>query len=290
MPAITWIIGNSRRPGTLGAATSVSGKFLRRRARATRDNEDWILSTDNGVRTISTGEFFTHIANGDFLPATVEVLPDIAPNLFDRAVRDAEGALTCLYTARAKFTEVAAAGEGGVPIFEYAMASHELDMTLQMSVVSVILSIATVEAQLNKWAVVLGGWAENEDRLSVGEKVKTLAARFSVSIDLGRAPYQRLSEAVSRRNEYVHSSPIPRPMSLTGRNVTVPGTSIAMEAREACLGTRQALIALAKTLGQPLPRYLSACPNSDPPTEESWSGAVVLDGVREDPDFPKRNL
>jgi hypothetical protein len=170
------------------------------------------------------------------------------------------------------------------------MASHELDMTLQMSVVAVILAAATVEAQLNNWAVILGGWAEYEDRLSVGEKVKTPAERSSVSIDLGRPPYQRLSEAVSRRNEYVHSSPVPRPMSLTGRKVTVPGTSIAMEAREACLGTRQALIALAKSLGQPLPRYLSACPHSDPPTEESWSGAVVLGGTREDPDFPKRNL
>jgi hypothetical protein len=65
----------------------------------------------------------------------------------------------------------------------------------------------------------------------------------------------------------------------------VPGTTIATEAREACLGARQALISLAKTLNQPSPVFVSVCPPADPPTEEAWSGAVVLDGVREDPDF-----
>jgi hypothetical protein len=105
LPAITWIIGKTRRPGTLGTAASVSGKFLGRRARATRHNDDWILSTDKGDRIILTGEFFNNIANGDFIPATVEVLPEIAPNLFDRAVRDAEGALACLYAARVKLGE-----------------------------------------------------------------------------------------------------------------------------------------------------------------------------------------
>lgn len=112
----------------------------------------------------------------------------------------------------------------------------------------------------------------------------TLAERAGAAIDLGRRPYQRLTVAVTRRHGYVHPGPN-RNVSLRGAEAAVPGRTAAAEAREACLGVRQALVAFAEVIGLPRPDYLRFCPPDDPPTEEAWS-AFVLAGIREDPDFP----
>jgi len=288
LPAITWIVAKDRRAGTLGVAASISGKFKGIPARITRTEDAWTLLAKNVEETIATEDLLKLIADGVFFPLTVEVLPDLAPSLFDGAVRAAESSLNHLLKARSQLDEVAGAQNEGGWLVTFVLASHDLDMTLQTAVSSVMLAVASVEAQLNKWADSHGGWNAEEDRLPIGEKLKALATRAGTVIDLGSAPYQRLCEAVRRRNEYVHSSPLPRPMSLTGGKIAVPGTTVATEAREACMGARQALISLAQALNQPPPRYLSICPPANPPTEEAWSGAAVLNGVREDPDFIDR--
>jgi hypothetical protein len=237
----------------------------------------------------STEEFLRLMGTGDFFPLTVEVIPDLAARLFDEAVRAAETSLNELRKGRAHLEEATTQNEGSW-VMAVVLAGHNFDMSLRRAISSVICAVASAEAQVNHWAEQLGGWNENEDRLPVDQKMKALAARAQIVLDLGFSPFQRICVAVSRRNEYAHSKPAQRSMPLTGDNVAVPGTSISAEAREACLGVRQAMTALAKTLSLELPRYLSTCPPSDPPTEESWGGAVILDGVREDPDFPKRVL
>ena len=257
LPAITWIIAQNRRAGTLGVAASISGKFKGIPARITRTEDVWTLSVKSVEERLSTEDLLGLIAGGDFFPLTVEVLPDLAPSLFEGAVRATEFSLNHLHKARAEINEVAGAIDGGW-LVAFVLASHNFDMTLQTAVSSVILTVASIEAQLNNWADSFGGWIEEEDRLPIGEKIKALSTRVGVDIDLGLAPYQRLCVAVSRRNEYVHSSLVPRPMSLTGGKAAVPGTTIATEAREACLGARQALISLAKTLNKLPPGYLSA--------------------------------
>ncbi len=53
---------------------------------------------------------------------------------------------------------------------------------------------------------------------------------------------------------------------------------------------RQALVQLADVLGFSRPRYLAYCPPADFKDDSVWSGAVVMTGTRDDPDFPEGRL
>lgn len=67
-----------------------------------------------------------------------------------------------------------------------------------------------------------------------------------------------------------------------------PGLDLSHRAREACSLVRASLINLADLLGVDRPEYLTYCPPGDFRDDHSWSTAVVMTGVREDPDFPKK--
>ena len=265
-------------------ATAVVGRLDGAPATLTRVDDGWSLGGDHVVMPIDAVRQMTE---GHFFPESAVIEPQITSLLFETAVRRAHSAVANLRNAEVHLVELSESSDDTF-VLPFVRASHDLDQVLQDSITASVLSVAAAESQLNEWAASRGGWGEDEDRVAVTNKMELLAGRVGKSINLGRVPYQRLSVAVSRRHGYVHPG-ASRNVSLRGSAAVVPGRTAAAEAREACLGVRQALVALARLIGEPLPDYLRLCPPDDPPTEDAW-GAYVLAGIRDDPDFPPSSL
>ena len=284
-PALRWLMSNGRIPGTLGTASSLQGRLHGRRAELVREDAEWVLQDGTNVRRLSLEGVLHLLVEEGFFPETVSIVPRLSDTLFNAAVRSAQESVGHLQQAVRHVGELAQA-EGEAYIFPYVLAAHSLDLTVETGITSIVLAISAAESQLNHWASESGGWQADEDRLAADRKVQVLAGRAGKSIDLGVPPHQRLSAAVARRNEYVHSGPTQRTMSLRGVESVAPGRSMSIEARAACLGVRESLLDLANVLGAPKPAYIRVCPPGDPLDESVWSNALMMSGVRDDPEFP----
>jgi hypothetical protein len=176
----------------------------------------------------------------------------------------------------------------GIPLggpFEAALGMSWLDESLRRSIAGVVLAVSAAEAQVNEWAEAAGGWATGEDKENLVRKMKRLAAKSSLWLNIGGAPFQRFQECVDFRHELVHPKANERELKIASG--PVPGLDLSLKARETCQLVRKSLIAVADVLGLSRPKYLAYCPPGDFRDDQLWSSAVVMAGVREDPDFPK---
>jgi hypothetical protein len=251
----------------------------------TRVDDAWHLVSPASQRQVGTAEFIQLVGTGEFFPRVVDVVPDLAELLFKEAVHQAEVSIAKIAAAGPHIDALAESDLTSNPI-PWVMATAELDRCVRASIASIMLSIAAGEAQVNRWVDTSGGWYEDEDRLGVAEKCKVLAARRGHVVSLGASPYQELQRSVKRRNALVHSMPIPEAVPATGARALVPGHSISVEARAACLAVRSSFIDLSHLMEETTPAYLAYCPPGPPDDIETWRSASVLTGTRADPDFP----
>lgn len=286
---IGWLLTRHRRPGMIGAATAFQGLMGGGHASLARVDEGWDLASPTRRARINTAEVIRLVSTGELIPRAVEVVPDLAELLFMEAVHQAEVSIMKIDAARPHVQSLRESNLAATSI-SWVMATVELDRSVRASIASIVLSIAASEAQVNLWADSLGGWSQDEDRLGVAQKCKVLAGRSGQVVDLGSRPFQSLQQAVKRRNAFVHAVPVPEPFPTTGSRALVPGHSLSVEARRACLAVRSSLISLARLMEVPIPAYLSYCPPGPPDDIGSWRTATVLTGLRNDPDFPPKNV
>jgi hypothetical protein len=284
---IGWLLSEDRRPGMIGAAVAFRGRMDDGSASLTRAEGAWELESPTRQEQLGPGEVIRLIGLGEFFPRTVDIVPDLAELLFMEAVHQAEVSIAKINAARPHIEMLGDSDLGTNPI-PWVMATAELDRSVRASITSIVLAVAAGEAQVNRWAGISDGWSNGEDRLGVVEKCRVLAARSGHAINLGSSPYQQLQQAVNRRNAFVHSMPVPEAVPATGARATVPGHSLLVESRTACLAVRSSFIDLAHVLEVPSPAYLAYCPHGSPEDEESWRSASVLTGVRRDPEFPPK--
>jgi hypothetical protein len=282
---IGWLLSQDRRPGMTGAAVAFQGRMDDGSASLTRVEGAWQLVSPARGEQVSTAEVIRLVGAGEFFPRTVDIVPDLAELLFKEAVHQAEVSIAKIDAARPHIEALGDSDLAANPI-PWVMATAELDRSVRASIASIMLSIAAGEAQVNRWVDTSGGWSQQEDRLAVAEKCKVLAARRGQVISLGSSPYQGLQQAVKRRNTFIHPMPVPEAVPATGARALVPGHSLSVEARAACLAVRSSFIDLARLLEVPIPAYLAYCPPGPPDDDESWLSASVLTGIRSDPDFP----
>lgn len=160
-----------------------------------------------------------------------------------------------------------------------------LDESLRRSIAGLVLAVSSAEAQMNEWTELAGGRAAGEDRETLVRKMKLLAAKKRVPLDIGVAPFQRLQECIDFRHELVHPKATSRELKIA--SPPIPGVDLSLLARETCLMVRQSLIMVADRLGVSKPSYLAYCPAGHFRDDRLWSTAVAMTGVREDPEFPK---
>jgi hypothetical protein len=279
-----WLMLKERPPGMVGRVSAFSGRTVNGEAKLTRSESVWgLVEAGTEVSEHGDADVIRLVAEGHFRPSHVEVVPDLAALLFQQAVSEAEATLPHLQKAAEAVDEM---GTTGKTLMPFVLGGAALDRTVRSAITSIILSIAAGEAQVNAWAEERGGWSEDEDKLSMDRKCKALAQPSGRPLDLGKSPLQDLADAVRVRNRLVHSTPIPEPFPLTGPRAAVPGRSTSVAARKSCLAVRQSLLAVAVATGRVVPGYLAYCPPGDPERDEVWTGATLLTGTRDDPEFP----
>jgi hypothetical protein len=284
---LSWLFLPARRPGMLGPAASFTGTAPRGKAKLRKkENGNWDFSVEGGgTQSIDAVSVLTLIGSGQFHPHKVRVLPDLAEPLFMQAVHEAEMSAVKIDEAGRHLNSVLTSEEAS-QVGSWVVAAAALDRGLRAGIVSVILAIASGEAQVNCWAELSGGWLDDEDHWNLVNKCEGLAKRAGQPIEKGKDPYQQLQEAVMRRNSLLHSRPVEEPFPVTGSKKALPGRWMLLEARRSCFAVRTSLVDLARRLKVATPEFLAYCPHGDPTDDEAWRSATVLTGVRPDPDFP----
>jgi len=167
---IGWLMsGKHRRPGMLGAAVSLRGQAGPSKATLTRTGDGWEFATPDAREDLATADVLALIGTGKFFPRTVDVVPDLAELLFQEAVHQGEQSLLQLSAARSSVEELLERDRADI-VGPFVMASASLDRSVRASIGSIVLAIASAEAQANRWAGLLGGWQGGEDRLSVAKR------------------------------------------------------------------------------------------------------------------------
>ena len=293
---LRWLIYETGVPGELGRAVAFSGVDSQGRpARVTPRGNDLELSVEGDPPLIlHPGSLLARMTEGDLQLDEVHVVRDLAPFLFKAAVREAERSLGELGGAASALDKAETERVEGEAVFWHVMAGHHQDEASQSSVVSIVMSIATVEAQLNVWAAAGGGWGldgagRDRDKSSIKEKCLLLGELTTGCVsepDFGRHPMQDLLFAVAERDSYVHpkAEPIAVPIAAT----TTPPAAVdrARRAREVCSLVRESTILMSTILGVDPPRYLAMCPSTGPDDIDAWRSAILMTGTRDDPIFP----
>jgi hypothetical protein len=286
---IGWLLSQGRRPGMTGAAVAFRGRMDGASVSMTRVNDAWDLASPTRQERVGTAEFIRLVGTGQFFPRMVEIEPDLAELLFKETIHQADVSMARLHDADPHIEALAGSYDLAANLVPWVMSGALLDQSVQASIASIVLSIAACEAQVNHWAEALGGWSDGEDRGGVAEKCRVLATRTGHVIDLGANPYQGLQKSVKRRDSLVHSKPVPEAFPATGAQALIPGQSLLVEARTACMAVRASLIDLSHLTNMPTPHYLAYCPPGAPDDDEAWRSAIMLTGTRLDPDFPPRS-
>jgi hypothetical protein len=276
-----------RPPGMLGRPGRIEGEWEGESATLTHtaDEYSWSL-LQRGVRTdFGPGEVIGPVVEGRFMPGKLFVIPDLAELLYKEAVWQAELSVTHCLRVTQSAEELLGGTEPEILANTYILGSSALDRAVRAAIASIVLGVATTEAQTNAWVAEHGGWDEElQDKMGLIDKIKFLSRRGSVALLPGQRPLQDLKKVVDRRNELIHSKPMEQAMDFDAP--WRPGRMLSEEARFSCLTIRKVLIALAASLSMPAPGYLSYCPPGDFRDEASWAKATVLTGIRDDPDFP----
>lgn len=303
---IAWLFYESRRPGLLGASKAIKGKTANgTRATLVKSGSQWTFHI-NGVE-IATYEDVAKaievIPQHGFVPETVVVVPAVTDQLYQGAVEQAEAALnkylqsvaiairSDLESARKLLPPPMLERFLKVPIadpFDFVMSTAFLDQALRHGMASIALAISAGESQVNEWVETLGSWESGEDNESLVKKMKVLARKAGADLDIGRNPFQSLQRSVDFRHELIHPQPIEKEFELG--TAAGPGRDMSIQARSACLHVRECLIEVAGVLHIRPPAYLRYCPPCQPDDDEAWENAVVLTGVRPDPDFDEADL
>jgi hypothetical protein len=299
---MSWMLFPGRRPGFLGTALAIRGHIGDGKpAELRRAESGWTFLVEGQppVHYEESGHSLEVIPNYRFMPETVIVVPRIAHLLFQGAVEQAERGLneyweSLAITVRSNIDEV---GKFFKPAFldmilkvplsnpvDFSLATSLLDRSLRSSIASIGLAISCAEAQVNDWADRVGGWQAGEDNEPVVRKFRLVAKKLSIELDIGASPFQEMQSHATFRHELVHPKPIEQELGL---NVSrSPGRDLSVQARRTCWAVRRCLIEVSDKLGFSRPRYLNYCPAGDPEDDEAWKNAVVMTGVRPDPDFP----
>lgn len=300
---ISWLFYDDRRLGLLDRCERVEGKSRNGQvASLSRHGSGWELRVNDAhVSTLKDfGEVLRAITKHGFVAERVVLAPRFADMLFQGAVEQTEAGLARYHEYLSKRQQAKSEKTGdlqpneffamvlGIPIagpFEAAVGMSALDESIRRSIAGIILAISAAEAQINEWVVALGGWSRNEDGKTLVRKMKALAAKGSRTLNTGQDPYQALQSCVDFRNDLVHPKPKERELILASPQA--PGRDLSLRARQTCFLVRQTLVEIADLLGLTRPRYLAYCPAGDFKDEAVWATAVVMTGVRDDPDFPK---
>jgi hypothetical protein len=168
---------------------------------------------------------------------------------------------------------------------DFTIATTLLDRSVRRSISAVGLAVSAAEAQVNEWAEARGGWRDREDLEPLVRKMRYVARKFGRDIDIGRSPFQELQSLVDFRHDVTHPKPIPQDVRLGGTEA--PGRGPSIQARKTCFFIRRCLVDVARSIGLDPPRYLAYCPPGPYDDDNAWRTAVVMTGVREDPDFPR---
>jgi hypothetical protein len=223
----------------------------------------------------------------------VHVRADVAGHLFQEAVARAQASLAHLLTfdrqvgdVQASMKDASSKDDAVAAYAKFLMAQGELDRAFRAGATGVVLAVAAAEAQANDWAHDGGGWHGHEDGYPVQQKLQLLAERDGHDLPLGEGILHELAQVVRSRKELVHASGAVRVLGLTAHEVVEPSRAMSLDARRACWTVRRSLVNVARLLGYDLPPYLAYCPPCPPESDTGWSGAVVMTGARDDPDFP----
>jgi hypothetical protein len=290
-------------PGVFSHLQALEGQGRDGRpAQVTPTGATWSVSYADGTSIEGTlTEIANEILEGRFQPTAAVVRPNLAEALYKAAVWQAQESTVALWRAQTgQFEEsddpdddaeaMTGAEAEADDSFEIILVWTYLERASFRALMSVVFAVATAEAQLNTWSLLRGGWSSgpkgDEDRLDPAEKVKALTRKWNKRIDYGDPAWSWFCEAVANRHGIVHSKPEVERVPIGGGS-TVGAERETEKARRACLGVRGVLIAVAKAMGVEPPRYLAMAPPGDPADPRPWATAVVLTGVRDDPDFPK---
>lgn len=281
-----------RPPGTTGRVLAFEGTDAHGRpANLTRKGQLWELSVaETETQEIGLDEVLRLVAAGSLRFDAMTVEPEIADHLFKHAVQQAEEALGKYLEAERELEKLLEADDEGDELIPFTLHAGALDRCVARAVTSIVLSVVSAEAQLNKWAEERGGWRKqerrDEDRLPAHEKCRVLALRAGVTVDVEGTAWSDLREVVRLRNRIVHSKPVREVARLSNESHRVPGYEQSVEARRACRAVREAMVALAGILGTEPPSYLAYCPPAPAEDDDAWRNASVTTGMRPDPDFP----
>jgi hypothetical protein len=296
LEALRWLFFQGRRYGMLGRAERFTGlDGSGGQADLVRAGKGWrIVQADRTEDLADTGEALRAINAIHFRPRQVFVVPELAPLLFQTAVAQAEESLNEYLAAWREQHDLSDRPKGDhndEGFWMFFWTTHHQDKAVQSAITAIILSVSAAEAQANEWAELDGGWkpladGKHEDRLPLERKCQALAARKGVALSVGEGSLQDLAAIGQLRDSLVHSKARPEPMPLSGSRVAIPGYTISVDARRACLTIRLALVEVAKALEVPAPQYLAFCPLTDPEDVDAWSKASGWTGMRDDPDFP----
>lgn len=298
---VSWLFFEDRRLGLFDRCDRIEGRTSDGKAASVvRVESGWELRLGDSPVVVGDFEQALRVVVGkDFHSDHVVVTPRFAGLLFQGAVEQTQAGLDCYLRYVSAKREAKESRSGDLESHEFlamilgiptggpvdaALGMSWLDESLRRSIAGIVLAIAAAEAQVNEWVESAGGWGQGEDQESLVRKMKLLAAKKSVTLDIGAAPFQRLQERVEFRHELVHPKAKERELDMAA--APVPGLDLSLGARETCLLVRESLIALAVRLGMARPRFLAYCPAGDFRDIQLWSTAVVMTGVREDPDFP----
>lgn len=268
-------------PGDVESLEAILGRDAEGRACSLRveSTRTVLVAADGSEEVLQPQEVGARLLDGRFVPERVRVNRNATERLFRLAVAAAQKA-TEKEAAAYKLLEApkfqTPAGDGVDLDWELIELLGHVSDTADAALQAIVFAVATAEAQINAW----GNWDDESDRWSVEDKCRALAKRAGGRIDLGKGSGQWFMKAIAARHEIVHS----KPGVVTRRITRVEKEPQAQRARRACVGVRSVLVDLARLLGDEPPRYLAMAPH-DPDDVAAWLSALVLTGVRDDPDF-----
>jgi hypothetical protein len=298
---LAWMFYPGRRPGLLGTAERIVGTAGGRPAELRRVGAGWTFFVDEQpIESFEdAGQALDVIPRHSFMYTTAIVTERIADLLFQGAVEQAEEGLRLYWeslamTVRmnidvARDTIAPALLE---PILEvplddpinFVLATSLLDRSLRRSISAIATAIAAAEAQVNDWAADRDGWSTSDAKEGLVRKMKILAGKYGVNVDIGSSPFQDLHDLIDSRHDIIHPNALPRPLELGGTEP--PGRGPSVRARKTCFYVRACLVDLGRTIGANPPAYLAYCPPAAYDDDDAWKTAIIATGARDDPDFP----
>lgn len=210
-------------------------------------------------------------------PVTPESLEQLAfrenlPSLlFRAAVGDATRAVEAYRAARARVR----AGDTGGSLMPLD-GINLFDEAVRAGTAAIVLAVAAVEAQVDEWARVKGGWRPQHKRrdrtdgsLPLVQRCQTVAGYYHVALDIGQSPWQELRALVIQRNAIMHGHAEQAGFQASTAE-RFPARVWIRQAYLACGSAKAALDQLAAAVGEASPPFLRACPVVPAMDDATW--------------------